>query len=546
MGGQLFMGGEDSALLLGDEAVALAALHAGASISASYPGTPATEINEFVRLLNDAEGLGVHCKWSPNEKVAYEKALGASIAGARAMVSMKLVGLNVAMDVLMNSAITGVNGGLLVVVADDPGMHSSQNEQDSRELARFANIPCFEPRDQQGAYDYTRMGFDLSEEYNLPVMLRITTRLAHSRSEVVPHTPLERTNFPVAERGRAMLLPHVSRQRHKDLVERVMPDLTALVNHAPYAVSENDALGPLGVISAGIAANYVEENFNQSPYPHMALTVVNPLPDQRIKDFALRLIGNKVYNLLVVEEGYPYIEDGVRNILRDFSGFNIYGKLTGHLPRTGELKPEFVREALGLDPLPNAGIEVPAELLKGRPPRLCTGCPHESTYKVLNAVKKQVDIPIVTSDIGCYTLGYLPPLNAIDTCVEMGASIGMALGAAEAGLEHVVAVIGDSTYTHSGMPCLLEAADGNLPITVIILDNNTVAMTGFQPTYLHGDDLVRNVIGMGVSPEHVKTMKARPSSHEDNVKILRDEVEYKGTSVVIAEGPCIHAARKSL
>jgi len=523
-------------ILLGDEAIALGAIDSGLTAGYSYPGTPASEIMEF--LINmGKENSRLKASWSVNEKVAYEQALGVSYAGKRAMVSMKHVGLNVAADPFINSAITGANGGLLVVVADDPGMHSSQNEQDSRYYAQFAQIFCLEPSNHQEAYDMTRSAFDISENLGLPVMIRVVTRLSHSRSRVHTYPPRQENSIQYGISSDWTLLPVNARRKFAALVEK-QKYLLKLSNESPFNLLKlNNKNTSLGIIAAGIAYNYVLENYKDKNEPPSILKVSTyPLPDASIS----KLVAH-VETILVVEEGYPYIEKHLRGML-GIKGKHITGKLSGHLALTGELTPEILRSGLKMKSLEKRNVE--GLKLPPRPPQLCLGCPHADTYKALNKALETFPKSNVFGDIGCYTLGALPPYQAIDSCVCMGASIGMAKGGAEAGIYPSVAVIGDSTFGHSGLTPLINAAIDNTNMTVIILDNSTVAMTGGQPTFTSGKVLLRIIEGLGVNRRHLHIIIPLPKNLEKNIQIMKEAFDYKGLSVIVAYRECIQEARK--
>jgi indolepyruvate ferredoxin oxidoreductase alpha subunit len=523
-------------VLLGDEAVALGAVHAGLSSGYSYPGTPASEIMEFL-IKASADGNNFVASWSVNEKVAYEEALGVSYAGKRALVSMKHVGLNVAADPFMNSALTGANGGLVVVVADDPGMHSSQNEQDSRYFAQFSKVFCYEPSNHQEAYDMTREAFDLSERLGIPVMIRMVTRLAHSRSQVLPRPPREQNPLSYGKGTDWTLLPVHARRRFKLLVEK-QNELIKSSNLSGFNSLQIDSKNhTLGIIASGIAHNYVLENFLASAErPPILKITTYPLPEDLIKQLITH-----VDTVLVVEEGYPFIENSLAGIF-GIAGKEIRGKMSGHLPSTGELSPDIVRQGLQMEPLPKRTVEdFP---MVARPPQLCQGCSHADTYRALNEALASYPRSNVFSDIGCYTLGALPPYNAIQSCVCMGASVGMAKGGAEAGVYPSVAVIGDSTFAHSGLTPLLDAASSNTNMTVFILDNSTVAMTGGQPTFATGEKLQRLIEGVGVATEHIRTITPLPKNHEENVRVMKEEFDHQGLSVIIAARECVQQARR--
>ena len=520
-------------LLLGDEALALGALHAGLSGVYAYPGTPSTEITEYIQQHPLAAERGVHRTWSSNEKTAMEEALGMSFAGKRALVCMKHVGLNVAADAFLNSAMTGANGGLVVVAADDPSMHSSQNEQDSRFFGKFALIPTFEPADQQEAYAMTKAAFDLSERYRIPVLMRLTTRMAHSRA-VVEVGEVRAENAPgYPEQPRQwVLMPGNSRVRYKTLLE----DYARLEEQAaasPFNTYTEGADKRLGIIACGIAYNYLMENYPDG-CPHPVLKIAQyPLPRDLV-----RRIAAECGTLLILEEGQPVVEEAVRGVLPN--PVTIRGRLTGELPRTGELSPDSVRTALGMPPRPT---QAASEVVVARPPALCQGCGHRDMYHALTEVVREYPSAKVFSDIGCYTLGWLAPLHAIDTCVDMGASITMAKGAADAGQYPSIAVIGDSTFTHSGMTGLLDAVNERSNITVIISDNLTTGMTGGQDSAGTGR-LEQICAGIGVDPAHIRVVIPLPKNSEEMKAIIREEIAYPGVSVIIPRRECIQTAKR--
>jgi indolepyruvate ferredoxin oxidoreductase, alpha subunit len=523
-----------SFLLLGDEAIARGALDAGVSGMYAYPGTPSTEIMEYIRASSRAAERNVHREWSSNEKTAMEAALGMSYAGKRAMVAMKHVGLNVAADGFINAAITGVNGGLVVVSADDPSMHSSQNEQDSRFYAKFAMIPCFEPSNQQEAYEMVFDAFEVSEKYRTPVLFRISTRLAHSRSDVAvrDEIPEKKLMLP-ADPVQFVLLPAIARRRYRNLLssyEALRYDNRLTRNNRFTDGEKRD----LGVIACGIAYNYLMENITpDSGIPVLRITAY-PLQPDLIKDMASRC-----RELLVLEEGAPMIEELLRGLTD--SGPKVYGRLDGTIPRDGELNPSIVARALGI-PVKH-GRPVP-QVVKLRPPSFCKGCGHADMFNALVEALKPYGPGRVFSDIGCYTLGALPPYNAINSCVDMGASITMAIGAADAGLFPSVAVIGDSTFTHSGMTGLLDAVTKDSPVTIIISDNSTTGMTGGQDSKATGR-LEAICQGIGVARDHIKMISPLRKHHEENIGVITDELQYRGVSVIIAARECIQTASRN-
>ncbi len=519
-------------ILLGDEAIGLGAMHAGISGVYGYPGTPSTEIFEFIERKTKKSG-DVHAFWSTNEKVAYEEALGMSWAGRRALICMKHVGLNVAADAFMNSAVTGVNGGLVLAVADDPGMHSSQNEQDSRYYAQFALIPCFEPHNQQESYDMMREAFELSEELALPVMVRLITRIAHSRSSVDtveprPQNPLN----PTREIQRWTLLPSNARVQYAHLTDK-QPELLKRSEESIH--NELELRGTKGVISCGLTENYLRENLEDDHDLSILSIRQYPIPTEKV-----RTLVDHVDELLVIEDGYPLVENAVRGLF-GLAGTHVKGRMSGELPRTGELNPDLVRKALGMA-IPEAAHSPSGDVAR-RPPALCKGCPHTDSFKALNEALSTFETPQVFSDIGCYTLAALPPLEAVHSCVAMGASIGMAAGAAHAGYSPAVAAIGDSTFSHGGITPMLSAVQQNVNLNVMILDNDTVGMTGTQRSMSTGRALDDIVHGTGIDPEHIRIIVPLPKNHDENVKIIREELAHEGPSVIITRRACIEAIK---
>jgi len=486
-------------VLLGDEAVALGAYHAGLAAAFSYPGTPASEIMEYLIRLAHTHG-DLQASWCVNEKVAYEEALGVSFAGRRALVSMKHVGLNVAADPFINSALTKIMGGLVVAVADDPGMHSSQNEQDSRYYAHFGRIFCFEPSSHQEAYEMTQWAFDLSEKFHIPVMLRLVTRLSHSRSSVLSGPKKESPLLPRGNGPDWTLLPSNARRRFAELL------------HLQKDLLEESENSPFNKLLLSPSRRHLQEK------PSLLKISTYPLPIKLIHELI-----KASDEILIVEEGYPFIEEKIRGIF-GLPETTIKGKLSGDLPLSGELTPDLVREALGFPSLP------------------------QEKTKDLQLASREVlqdyQQPTVFSDIGCYTLAALPPIQAIDTCVCMGASVSMAKGGAQAGIFPSVAVIGDSTFTHSGMTSLLDAASAKVNMTVIIVDNAVVAMTGGQPTYATGEKLVKICTGLGVAPEHIRQIIPLPKNKEKNKQVIKEEIDYQGTSVIISTRECIQELKK--
>jgi indolepyruvate ferredoxin oxidoreductase alpha subunit len=532
---------DEKLALLGDEAVALGALHSGISAAYGYPGTPSTEILQY--LIDEYEKGGPVARWCTNEKTAFEAALGVSFAGRRALVTMKHVGLNVAADPFINSALLKIKGGLVLAVADDPDMHSSQNEQDSRFYAEFALIPCLEPRNQQEAYDMVREAFDVSECFNLPVMVRLVTRLAHARAGVLPRAARKQNKVSKTEdKANWMLLPSFARKNYESLLgkQHILEEWSYQhpVNKLSIGYGKDVA-----IITSGIGGNYYEENFDDYiamrkkkglSTPVRLHIGAYPLPEKKI-----RKVLDAAEEILIIEEGQPFIAHKL---------FGISGGKK-HIERCGELDPDNVREVLGLHPREGVGIDTESNL-PSRPPQLCKGCPHNDSYEALNRAVKELDPRpghpdlAVTSDIGCYSLGAAPPLSAIESIVCMGASVGMAKGAADAGLKYNIAVIGDSTFLHSGITSLIDAVTANANMTLIILDNSVVAMTGCQPTMIPSDKLRDLILGCGVNPDHLLLLEAKNDQIETNAARLKVEIIYEGLSVVIFRRECIEGLRK--
>lgn len=515
-------------MLSGNEAVARGAWEAGVAVASAYPGTPSTEILEnFGRYPN------VYAEWAANEKVALDAAIGAAYAGKRALATMKHVGLNVAMDSFMYAAYTGMEAGLVVVSADDPAMHSSQNEQDNRTFAKFARVPCLEPSDSQQAKDLTIEAFKLSEQFDTPVLLRLTTRICHSQSAVELGERVDAgdgTPKPfVRNIPKYVMVPGNAIKRHPVIEQRIL-ELAKLAESFPYNVVEPGDRA-LGIITAGIAYQYAKEVFPTASVLRLGMTW--PLPEGLIKQFAA-----SVERLIVIEELDPFIEEAVR-----LMGVWVEGKSI--FPLLGELDPRSVREsaiAAGLlpaeahVPLP----EVDPGVLPPRPPVLCPGCPHRSSFYVLNKLK----VP-VNGDIGCYTLGLVHPLSAIHTTGCMGASIGVAHGAAKAGSpERHVAVIGDSTFFHSGIPALANVVYNNSPVITIIMDNRVTGMTGHQGNPANGQTLQGGqnaeieleplVRALGI--QHVQTVEAFDVKTIE--KVLKEFMTLSEPAVLITREAC--------
>ncbi len=508
-------------LLLGNEAIARGVYEAGVTVSTAYPGTPSTEITENIAKYDE-----IYSEWAPNEKVALEVAIGASFAGARATCAMKHVGLNVAADPLFTVSYTGVNGGLAIFVADDPGMHSSQNEQDTRIMARAAKIPVIEPSDSKECRDFTKEAFKISEEFDTPVIVRLTTRISHSQGIVELE---ERENYElkpyVKNPAKYVMMPAMAKKRHVSVEER-MARLKEYSENSPLNKIEwGDK--KIGVITAGICYQYAREAFGDASY--LNLGMVYPLPEKLIKKFA-----SQVDTLYVIEELEPFIENQCK-----LMGLKVIGK--DKLPVIGEYSAKLIREKLFDEVLEK--LNDIDDLAPARPPVLCAGCPHRATYYVLKKLKLTV-----SGDIGCYTLGALAPLESVDTCICMGASIGVALGMEKArGKEQskkTVAVIGDSTFMHSGITGLIDMVYNKGTGTVIILDNSITGMTGHQdnPTTgftIKGEptkqvNLIKLCKAIGV--ERVKVCD--PFNLKEFEQIVKEEVAQDELSVIIAQRPC--------
>ncbi|MBQ4059570.1 MAG: indolepyruvate ferredoxin oxidoreductase subunit alpha [Lachnospiraceae bacterium] len=517
-------------IMLGNEAIARGAYEAGVKVSSAYPGTPSTEISE--NLVKYPE---IYCEWAPNEKVAMEVAIGASISGVRAMASMKHVGFNVAADPMYTVAYIGATGGLVTVVADDPGMYSSQNEQDTRQICRAAQVPVLEPSDSQEAKDYMKLAFELSEEYDTPIVLRTTTRLAHSQGvvvledRVVPEDKVYEKNI-----AKHVMMPGMAIKRHlvvEDRMNRMAEDAnTLVVSKEGFAkdmplnkVEMNDT--KIGFITSGIPYTYVKEACPNASV--LKLGMVHPLPKKLIEDFA-----SKVDTLYIFEELEPVIEEqvrawGIKCIGKD--AFTVQGEYSANMIRKVVLKQDLQ-------------INTPAEA-PARPPILCPGCPHRSVYTVLNKLKIHA-----AGDIGCYTLGALAPLNVVDTTICMGASIsslhGMEMAKGKDYVKDWVAVIGDSTFMHTGVNSLMNMVYNQATGTVIILDNSITGMTGHQDNAATGKTLMGKVVpainimglckSMGI--QHVQEVNAFDIKELE--KVIKEEVARDELSVIITKSPC--------
>ena len=512
--------------MIGNEAIARGAWEAGVRVAAAYPGTPSTEIMEY---LGTYPAMDSHVQWSTNEKVSLDVAIGGSFAGVRSMTAMKHVGLNVASDALMSQAYIGVNGGLVLVVCDDPGIHSSQNEQDTRMFARFAQVPVLEPSDAQEALEYTRRAFDISEEFDTPVILRSTTRLSHTRSPVKTGPRSDHASRGFNENPvKNVIIPAHARMAHPRVLERE-EKLREFFN-GPEFTRWEEGRTDIGVITASTAYAYVKEVLPDASV--LKIGASYPLALDRVREFY-----EAMDRVLVVEELEPVIETTMKA-----EGMPVEGK--AYFPRDGEFSPEVVREGFR-----KAGIIEGGETYEpfkvtptARPPVLCSGCPHITSYMAVRSVNGRV-----AGDIGCYTLAAVDPLKAIDTCVSMGSSIGNAVGFAKAGNETrpIIATIGDSTFLHGGIPALIDAVYNDANITVIILDNHIVAMTGGQDhpgtgKTLRGEETHRIDFEQMVRACGVNWFRKVDSYDMGSLyQALREAVEHKGVSVVVSDRPCV-------
>jgi indolepyruvate ferredoxin oxidoreductase, alpha subunit len=507
-------------------------------VASAYPGTPSTEILENIIGYKE-----INASWAPNEKVSLEVAMGSSFAGARSLVAMKHVGVNVAADPLFTLSYTGIKGGLIIITADDPEMHSSQNEQDNRNYAKFAKIPMLEPGDSNECKEFTRLALELSEQYDTPVFLRTTTRISHGKSIVELKERVQGLPEPalVTNAAKQVMLPTNARVRHP-LVEERMNMLAAAADTMSINRMElRDTT--VGIITSGVCYQYVREVFPDAST--LKLGLVHPMPKGLIREFAA-----KVDRLYVVEELDPFLEEQIKAL-----GIAVIGKEL--LPICGELTPGRLQAAL-------AGQEIPGEVLlpaapdqsnalsmPPRPPNMCPGCPHRGVFYALNQLRAYV-----TGDIGCYTLGFLPPLSAMETCVCMGASIGNATGAvkvvSEEERKRVVAVIGDSTFLHSGVTGLMDMVYNNAHSTVVILDNRITAMTGRQDNPASGFTLMNEtshstnipLLCGALGVKHVRVIN--PFDLEETKRVLKEEMDRPETSVVVTDKPCVLVKREGV
>ena len=508
-------------IMLGNEAIARGAYEAGVKVSAAYPGTPSTEISEnLVKYKDD-----IYAEWSPNEKVATEVAIGASVSGVRSMACMKHVGLNVAADPLYTVSYMGVNGGLVVIVADDPGLYSSQNEQDTRMVARAAQVPVLEPSDSMEAKEFMKLAYEISENFDRPVVFRTTTRLAHSQGLVELCDRVEPEDKPYEKDIRKnVMMPGNAKLRHIEIEKRNLELAEAANTMAINKVEMNDT--KIGVITSGIPYQYVKEAIPNASV--LKLGMVNPLPKKLIEEFA-----QKVETLYIVEELDPVIEEQVKSW-----GVKAIGKEIFTVQ--GEYSANMIREAILGE---KADVKAPAQV-PGRPPILCPGCPHRSVYHVLNKLKIHA-----AGDIGCYTLGAVAPLSVVDTTICMGASISSLHGMEKAkGKDYIknwVAVIGDSTFLHTGVNSLMNMMYNRATGTVMILDNSTTGMTGHQDhaatgKTLHGEptyaiDIPALCRAIGVK----NVVEVNAFDIEKLEKVVKEEVAKDEVSVIITKSPCV-------
>lgn len=524
-------------LLSGNEAIARGAYEFGVKVAAGYPGTPSSEILE--NLVNYD---GVYVEWAPNEKVALEVAIGASLAGIRAMATMKHVGLNVASDPLMTSAYTGIKGGLVIVVADDPGMHSSQNEQDSRNYARFAKVPLFEPSDSNEAKNFLRFAFDVSEQFDTPVLYRSETRISHSKGnvDILERTFEDRTPEYKRQPSKYLMVPSYARNRRVFVEER-----TKKLEKFSSTFPENKIIlrdRRLGIITSGISYQYVMELFSDASILKLSLSY--PFPDQLIQKFS-----KKVDNIVVVEELDSFLAEHVRSLGISTVGDDLF-------PRIGELNPDILLHAR--TELRTRGIHLPArekELehvkqdfpLPARPPVLCPGCSHRSVFYTLKQFK-----PVIIGDIGCYALGGLAPLDSMDVIICMGAGVSTAMGVSKSGLDKpIVGIVGDSTFFHSGITGLLDIGYNRGNVTIIVLDNRVTAMTGHQDhpgtgVTLGGEETYKASIEKFAIAAGIERIRVFDPYNLDEIKELMKTELYCGEpSVLISRRPCVLLLDKS-
>ncbi len=516
-------------LMSGNEAIARGLYEAGVRFAAAYPGTPSTEIIEEFSKYE-----GVYAEWSPNEKVAVEVAIGAALAGEKALAVMKHVGVNVAADPIFTVSYTGIEGALVIVTADDPSLHSSQNEQDNRNYAKFAKIPMLEPADAEEAKRFVKLAFEISEKFDTPVFLRTTTRVSHSKSvvpleEPVPYEDKTKISFNAEK---YVMVPAEARKRRIEVEKRTQNLKVFAETFSENKMEINDTEN--GIITAGMPYNYAKDVFPNFSY--LKLGMVNPLPEKLIRDFAAQ-----VKNIYVVEELDPYLEEQIKAM-----GIKVTGKEI--FPCTNEFDPGIIQDAINGK---EKSVSVPEKGVASRPPNLCPGCPHRGLFYTLNKLKV-----FVTGDIGCYTLAYMKPLNGVHSTICMGASIGMAHGMSKAlkekGKGKIVGVIGDSTFIHSGITPLLDMAYNKSNAVIIICDNSTTAMTGMQEHpgtgyTIQGGETTQLDLEALVSALGIKNIRVvDPYDLKNTRKVIKEELAKDGTSVVISKRPCVLFKRAKL
>ncbi len=531
--------------LLGNEAIVRGALEAGVDFASTYPGTPSSEIGNVLFFIS--RKAGIYFEFSTNEKVAMEVSAAAAASGLRAMVFFKHVGLNVAADAFMSTAYIGTNGGLVVITADDPSMHSSQNEQDNRYYAQISGMPMIEPANAQEMKDFMKYAFEMSEKIGMPVLFRTTTRVNHVRG-IVEYGPLGEKRGKgrfIKDPNRYVPIPANSRRMHLELLER-MEKAREEANHSPINRVEGEG-SELGIITSGAAYNYVVDFVNKYGLNAkiLKLGMTHPFPDELVANFI-----SSVNKVIVVEELEPYLEKNTRTVAQ-MRGINvpIYGKLDGYFPRAYEYNPDLLRDTFSriLNREFETGVYEPEKIeLPPRPPVLCPGCPHRATYYAAMMALKQLKIKdaIITNDIGCYTLGIQKPYEMADYLLCMGSSIGTAVGFSKATEQKVIGFVGDSTFFHSAIPGLIDAYHNNANLVYVILDNRTTAMTGHQPhpglpmngmgekaPYVDIEKLVR-----GIGIDFVRTVD--PYDVNATIKVFKEAIKHEGIAVIIAKREC--------
>ena len=531
--------------LLGNEAIVRGAIESGINFASTYPGTPSSEIGNV--LFDIAKKMGIYFEFSTNEKVALEVSASASASGLRSLVFFKHVGLNVAADAFMSVAYIGANGGMVIVSADDPSMHSSQNEQDNRYYSQIANIPMVEPSNAQEMKDFIKEAFVISEKFKIPVLFRTTTRVNHVRG-IVEYGEIKkekREGYFKKEPQKYVPLPRNARRMHKELIEK-MNRVEEYGEHCPLNKIELHG-GEIGIITSGVAYNYISDFVELYGIKAniLKLGLTNPFPEELVKNFI-----ESVNRIIIVEELEPYLE-GKTRILAQKYGLNkkIYGKMDGYFPRVYEYNPDVIRDAmskiLGMN-FEDRGYKKKDISLPSRPPVLCPGCPHRATYYAMMMALKQLKIKdaIITTDIGCYTLGIQKPYEMADYLLCMGSSIGTAIGFSKATKQKVIGFVGDSTFFHAAIPGLIDAYHNNANLVYVILDNRTTAMTGHQPhpgLPMNGMgekapfvDFERLVHGIGI--DFVKTID--PYDVKNAIKVFKEAIKHEGISVIIARREC--------